>query len=212
MSYKLQDKALLVDGLEPIEKLVLIAYAKFADDKTGECWPSQGTIAKKIVKRSRRIVNETTQSLCEKGVMTKIGYHGRTVKYKVLPPVTTGVTGQKKGKVGFLAPPVTTGVTGSCKPRGYTNLSRNQSTAEPSLEELIGPIPTNPAERRAWAVNLVRHCYPVWQAWEPIVSSMTASLPPLEAKDIEAVCEDTWEYLAAKDSSARLPTLEAMAM
>ena len=181
---------------------------------------SKGAVVKASQSLQRKGIIETKSRRTEKGQMYNV-YIIHPEKLGREKPLAESEKGSQcdlsTPRKGSCCDPIPSQKGSSGGTNNNSINTNNQSNAltcvsHPSLEALIGSIPTNPVERRAWAVRLVRHCYPVWQAWQPIVSSMTASLPPLETKEIEAVCEDTWEDLADKDSSARLPTLEAMAM
>lgn len=69
MSYKLVQSAVELDGLKPIEKLTLVCLAHYSNDVTGECWPSQTTLARRVG-ASRQTVNSAVKSLERKGIIT----------------------------------------------------------------------------------------------------------------------------------------------
>ncbi len=69
--FTIVENAILDDlGLTSYEKLGIVALSRFADSKTGECYPSYSTLAA-IMKCSRSTVQKTIESLCEKGYIRK---------------------------------------------------------------------------------------------------------------------------------------------
>lgn len=69
--------------LQPVEKLVLLALADWANDD-GVCWPS----IKKLVEKtdaSERTIQRAVSALVEKGHLTRVETLGRGVSYTVHP-------------------------------------------------------------------------------------------------------------------------------
>lgn len=83
MTWQQEERVLLAD-LEPAAKLLMFAMCHRADYQTGECWPSQTTLAKDCG-LSRKRVNELMNSLIEKKLVAQVGWHNQTVLYKVFP-------------------------------------------------------------------------------------------------------------------------------
>lgn len=81
-----QEENVLIADLEPAAKLLMFALCHRADYKTGECWPSQTTLAKDCG-LSRKRVNALMNSLIEKNLVAQVGWHNQTVLYKVFPTI-----------------------------------------------------------------------------------------------------------------------------
>ncbi len=87
MSYKLTHDALHAPNCKGGTKLVLIALADFANEKTGLCYPAHATIAKTIGCSRRAVVSAITD-------LEKLGYirrgpkHGLSLSYSFAIPST----------------------------------------------------------------------------------------------------------------------------
>ncbi len=81
MSYTLTHQALHAQGLSTSEKIVLIALADHLNDTTGECWPSQQTIAN-LCGMSRQAVNGAISRLKRRGFISTAKSDHRTPYYK----------------------------------------------------------------------------------------------------------------------------------
>ena len=80
MSYRLAHDALNAPNCNGVAKLVLIALADYANEKTGNCYPSHGTIAKTIG-HSRRAVVSAINELEKLGYVRRSEKHGLACSY-----------------------------------------------------------------------------------------------------------------------------------
>lgn len=69
MGYHLMRAAMAQKDLEPTARFILVAIASYADDTTGQCWPSQGKVASDTG-YSIGTVNRTIQSLAKAGLLS----------------------------------------------------------------------------------------------------------------------------------------------
>ena len=78
-----------VEGLRPVERLVLLALAYFADARGANSYPAQQTLAS-MCSCSPRSIKRTLRSLRERGLITATG-KGRkgTIRYTVELPMAT---------------------------------------------------------------------------------------------------------------------------
>lgn len=78
-----------VEGLRPVERLVLLALAYFADGNGANSYPAQQTLAS-MCSCSPRSIKRTLRSLRERGLITATG-KGRkgTIRYTVELPMAT---------------------------------------------------------------------------------------------------------------------------
>jgi biotin operon repressor len=75
MSHKASYWAISRDGLHPTQKLTLMALADCHNGQTGECFPSQDTLAR-IVNVSRATINRALDELEQRGLITRVTVRG----------------------------------------------------------------------------------------------------------------------------------------
>ena len=126
MSYILTRDAIYAPGIRGNTKLVLIALANFANDKTGECYPSQNTIAR-VVGCDRTTVVGALNRLEEIGYIKRGNKHVSSLEYELtFPKVATAMCGNNSQIAGNGVLGKPTGVLG--KPTGgvgKTNTNRD---------------------------------------------------------------------------------------
>lgn len=98
MSAKLTGWAIYCEGLEPLEKLLLIVLADHFNDIEGAAWPSQKRIAK-TMGVSDRTVRRLQISLVEKGLLKVKLRTGSSNQYiMVTPDILSGGVGHRRPK------------------------------------------------------------------------------------------------------------------
>ena len=98
MSAKLTGWAIAYEGLDPLEKLLLIVLADHFNDQEGAAWPSQKRIAR-MMGVSDRTVRRLQVSLVDKGLLTVQLRTGSSNQYiMVTPDILSGGVGHRSPK------------------------------------------------------------------------------------------------------------------
>lgn len=124
MSAKLVGQALTLRGLNPTEKLILIALADCTNTATGRCMPSIPWLSE-VAEKSERTVQRWLRSLEDRRIIAVIPRAGTSNMYQVFPHggdmyvTTTGDTGVRGGGVT----PVSPRGDRALSPRGDTQMS-----------------------------------------------------------------------------------------
>lgn len=128
MSYKLMHKVARIGGLEPIDKLILMLLADYANEKTYECFPSQARLAEEC-NRSRRVINERIAYLCSQNLIAKVGWAGQARKYKMFPLEGTN---QSEKTASATSSTCNDGVTSSPSDSGIPLVTTEVTSSNPS--------------------------------------------------------------------------------
>lgn len=143
MSAKLVGQALTARGLNPTEKLILIALADCTNTGTGRCMPSISWLAA-VAEKSERTVQRWLRSLEDRRLIAVIPRAGTSNLFQVFP----------HGGDAFDTPPGDTHVRG----RGVTPLSPTGDTQmSPSGDTQMSPEPEGTRNNRGG--DLLAHHY-----------------------------------------------------
>ncbi|MEN2787975.1 helix-turn-helix domain-containing protein [Sphingomonas qilianensis] len=137
-------------GLPPIDRLVLVALADWANER-GSCWPSMPTIANKTgvdVRTARRVMKR----LEEGGHITTNRRTGKVILYTIHPGHSDpGHTVPGQRDPGQPAPRTENALTpDTVSPNtSRTTIKRKKTSSSPSGESSVYPMPEG-VDRQAW--------------------------------------------------------------
>lgn len=105
MAARLMGEALRVPGLSDVDRLVLVAFADFADARTHRAWPSLPTVAR-VLEKSPKTIRRAKDRLVGRGLLAEHQTRpGRSTTYIVMPPTPdTTVTGVHPGQTRHVTP------------------------------------------------------------------------------------------------------------